>query len=187
LPQATTEYHPATRTWFPAGAWKQWIPALIWITIITFESTDLFSAEHTGSALYSVVTQVFGPVNPLTFDIWHHYLRKVGHFVGFFILSYLLFCAWRATLPARGLGLWSLPWARVSFLMSVMIATLDEWHQTTIPSRTGNFHDVILDSSAALAAQFCLWVVFRKKYAGCRGLLRTENSGSGYSRKRQWH
>jgi VanZ family protein len=163
LPQATTEYQSATRAWFPAGAWKQWIPALIWIAIITFESTDLFSSEHTSSALYSVITQVFGPVSPLAFDIWHHYLRKVGHVVAFFILSYLLFRAWRATLPARGSGLWALPWARVSLLMSVMVATLDEWHQSTIPSRTGNFHDVILDSTAALAAQIFLWLLLRKK------------------------
>lgn len=161
MPQSTIEYQPATRKWFPAGAWKEWVPALLWIAIITIESTDLFSSEHTSTVLYSVISQVFGPVNPVAFDIWHHYLRKTGHVVGFFVLSYLLFRAWRATLPLRGSGFWSIPWARVSFLMSVMVATLDEWHQSTIPSRTGNFHDVILDSTAALAAQIFLWLFLR--------------------------
>jgi len=163
LPQSATESQPVTRKWFPLGAWKQWIPALIWIAIITFESTDLFSSEHTGSVLYSVISRVFGPVNPLAFDIWHHYLRKAGHVVGFFVLSYLLFRAWRTTLPLRGAGFWSLPWARISFLMSVMIATLDEWHQSTIPSRTGTFHDVVLDSAAAATAQLVLWLVLRRR------------------------
>jgi hypothetical protein len=74
-----------------------------------------------------------------------------------------LFRAWRATLPLRGIGLWSLAWARVSLLMSVMVATLDEWHQTTIASRTGNFGDVVLDSSAALAAQLVLWWILKKR------------------------
>jgi VanZ family protein len=49
--------------------------------------------------------------------------------------------------------------------MSVMVATLDEWHQTTIASRTGNFADVVLDSSAALAAQLVLWWFLRKRAA----------------------
>jgi VanZ family protein len=163
LPVSTTEPQPVTRAWFPAAAWKQWIPALIWIAIITVESTDLLSSEHTGSVLYAALTHVFGTIDPSAFEVFHHFSRKAGHFVGFFILSYLLFRAWRATLPTRGSDLWSLPWARISFLMSVMVATLDEWHQSTIPSRTGTFHDVILDSTAALVAQAVLWWLLRAK------------------------
>ena len=165
LSESTTEVAQSTGTWFPSGAWKQWIPALIWIGVITVESTDMFSSEHTGSVLYVIATRILGPVSPVAFDIWHHYVRKTGHFVGFAVLSYLLFRAWRATLPLRGIGLWSLAWARVSLLMSVMVATLDEWHQTTIASRTGNFADVVLDSSAALAAQLVLWWFLRKRAA----------------------
>ncbi len=163
MPETTIEVRPTTRTWFPAGAWKQWIPALIWIAIITVESTDLLSSANTGSLLYAILTRLFGTINPATFEIFHHFSRKTGHFVGFFVLSYLLFRAWRATLPLRGIGLWSLPWARVSFLMSVMVATLDEWHQTTIPSRTGTFRDVILDSTAAFTTQLLLWLLLRRK------------------------
>jgi hypothetical protein len=168
LPRATTEVQHSTATWFPRGAWKQWIPALIWIGVITMESTDIFSSEHTGSVLYVIATRILGPVSPIAFDLWHHYLRKTGHFVAFALLSYLLFRAWRATLPFRGWGLWSLAWARVSLLMSVMVATLDEWHQTTIPSRTGNFGDVVLDTSAALTAQLLLWWILRKRTASRR-------------------
>ena len=163
MPESTLEAEPTTRRWFPKGAWKQWVPALIWIAIITIESTDLLSSEHTGSLLYSLATRVLGPVSPLVFELWHHLLRKTGHFVGFFVLSYLLFRAWRATLPLRGMGLWSLPWARVSLLTSMMVATLDEWHQSTIPSRTGTFRDVLLDTAAALVAQVMLWLLLRNR------------------------
>jgi hypothetical protein len=75
----------------------------------------------------------------------------------------LLFRAWRATLPLRGTGPWSLPWARVSLLTTMMVATLDEWHQSTIPSRTGNFRDVLLDSGAALVAQIVVWLLLRNR------------------------
>jgi VanZ family protein len=162
LVQSAIEAQHSTRTWFPPGAWKQWIPALIWIGVIAVESTDLFSSEHTGSVLYVIATRILGPVSPVEFDQWHHDLRKLGHFIGFAVLSYLLFRAWRATLPLRGIGVWSMAWARVALLVSVMVATLDEWHQTLLPSRTGNFGDVVLDSTAALVMQIVLWLVLRR-------------------------
>lgn len=36
---------------------------------------------------------------------------------------------------------------------------LDEWHQSFLPSRTATFRDVLLDSSAALAAQIVLFAI----------------------------
>ena len=52
-------------------------------------------------------------------------------------------------------------WARISFFMTALVACLDEWHQTYLPSRTGTCHDVLLDSTAALTAQqillFLIW------------------------------
>jgi VanZ family protein len=42
--------------------------------------------------------------------------------------------------------------------MSAMVASLDEWHQTFIPSRTGAIRDVILDSCAALTAQLLIFL-----------------------------
>jgi VanZ family protein len=90
------------------------------------------------------------------FEVWHHYLRKTGHFVGYFTLSFLLFRAWRATLPLS--SRWAMRWAGVAFVMSAFIASMDEWHQTFIPSRTGLFSDVVLDSIAALTAQVVIFI-----------------------------
>jgi len=42
------------------------------------------------------------------------------------------------------------------------VASLDEWHQTYLPSRTGTYKDVILDSTAAIAAQILLYLLLRK-------------------------
>ncbi len=100
-------------------------------------------------------------LDPAHFPIWHFFIRKTGHFVGYFTLSWLLFRAWRDTFPFPG-NRWSIQWARISFFMTALVACLDEWHQSFLPSRTGNLHDVLLDSTAALIAQVVLFLVLRR-------------------------
>jgi VanZ family protein len=149
---------------------KTWIAALLWIGLIATESTDSFSAEHTSKYLYPILHFLFG-LNRVRFEVVHHYIRKCGHFVGYFSLSFLLFRAWRATLHLPWAPRWALRWATIAFFMSALVASLDEWHQTFIPSRTGAFSDVVLDSCAALTAQvliflFLTWKPRRMSVAG---------------------
>ncbi len=128
---------------------RAWWPAIVWISLIAFESTDFFSSEHTGSTLYTLLTFLFGHIDHYKFDVFHHYLRKAGHFAGYGMLSVLLLRGWRVTLDQNHAQL-----ARtvlLSWLGTVFVATLDEWHQSYIPSRTGTWRDVVLDSAAGLA------------------------------------
>jgi VanZ family protein len=99
-------------------------------------------------------------MDPARFEGWHFLLRKIGHFVGYFTLSVLLFRAWRATFPRLSTR-WCVQWAMVAFLSTSLVAMLDEWHQSFLPSRTGTFRDVILDSSAGLAAQIVLFAILQ--------------------------
>jgi VanZ family protein len=147
----------------PKPDWKQWIPALIWIGIICVESTDMMSAANTGSILFAVVARVVGHVDLTTLMEWNHVLRKLGHVVGYAMLSWLLFRAWRATLPSPIGRLWVFPWARLAFWMTAAVASLDEFHQSFIPSRTGRWQDVVLDSTAALCMQILLFLMLRNK------------------------
>jgi VanZ family protein len=135
---------------------------LTWIGLIVLESTDLFSAAHTGSWLRDLIMAIVGPVSPAWFDLFHHVLRKTGHVIGYGILSFLLFRAWRVTLQPID-SAWALRWAAISFFMTAIVASLDELHQTFLPSRTGRVADVLLDSSAALAVQFLLWVMLSRR------------------------
>ena len=82
---------------------------------------------------------------------------------GYFILSVLLFRAWKTTLSLP--AIWALRWSGIAFFMSALVASLDEWHQTYIPSRTGAISDVMLDSSAALTAQIVIFLLLRAKRA----------------------
>lgn len=147
----------------PKPDWKQWIPALIWIGVICVESTDMMSAEHTGSLLSAILMRLLGQVDVFALLLWNHYLRKLGHVVGYAILSWLLFRAWRATLPSPSGRSWTFAWAQLAFWMTVVVAGLDEFHQSFIPSRTGRWQDVVLDAAAAAGMQMLLFLSLRNK------------------------
>jgi VanZ family protein len=137
---------------------KVWLPSAVWLGIIVVESTA-GSSEHTGRILYPIFHFLFN-MDPTKFALVHTVLRKTGHFVGYFILSVLLFRSWRATFP-RLSTTWCLQWATVAFFSTSLVAMLDEWHQSFLPSRTGAFRDVALDSAAAFVAQIVIFAVLR--------------------------
>jgi VanZ family protein len=138
---------------------------MIWLGVIALESSDLGAASNTSKILYPLLHFLFR-LDPFQFETWHHYIRKGGHFFGYAMLSWLLFRSWRATLRVGSLPRWSLRWAEISFFMTALVASLDEWHQTFLPSRTGRWQDVVLDSTAALTVQVVLWLALRHGNAG---------------------
>ena len=142
--------------------WREWIPAIVWMILIAIESTPWLSSQNTGSVLSQVAGWLFGPLSSTRVNWFNTALREVGHVTGYGVLSWLLFRAWRATLRTSAAA-WAISWASIAFLMTVAVATLDEWHQTFLPSRSGSIHDVYLDSSAALTVQFLLFIVLRRR------------------------
>jgi len=139
---------------------KAWIAAILWLIVIAIESTALLSANNTSRILYPLLHFLFG-LGWDHFEQWHFYIRKTGHAVGYAIMSILLFRAWRATLPAVSRTEWTLRWSAIALLGTAFVASLDEWHQSFIPSRTGRWQDVVLDTSAALAAQVLIFLWWR--------------------------
>ncbi len=136
---------------------KTWIAAGLWMILIAIEgSSDAFSAEKTSRILYPIFHFLMG-LDLVHFEVWHRYL-ETGHFVGYFTLSFFLFRAWRATLHLPWAPRWTMRWATIAFFMSALVASLDEWHQSFLPSRTGVFRDVVLDSCGALTAQVLIFL-----------------------------
>ena len=139
---------------------KAWIAAILWLIVIAIESSALLSSHYTSRILYPVLHFLFG-LDQLRFQHWHFYIRKGGHVVGYAILSILLFRAWRATLPVMGNAKWTLRWATIALLGTAFVASLYEWHQSFLPSRTGRVQDVILDTCAGLGAQILIFFCVR--------------------------
>ncbi len=134
-----------------------WTPVLVWLAIIFVESTDLMSSTNTGHLLYTIATRIFGPIDPGHFAVFHAILRKVGHFAGYGILGLLFFRAIRRTvLELKGASPEESPrqrvvrWACEAVFCTFVVAATDEWHQSLLPSRTGAFHDVLLDTIGAV-------------------------------------
>ncbi|HJT00596.1 MAG TPA: VanZ family protein [Terriglobales bacterium] len=146
--------------------WREWTAAILWLILIAIESTPWLSAQNTGHVLYQLLASFFGSINVSGVSAANAVLRKVGHVTGYGILSWLLFRAWRVTLGSYRGAAWALPWSVIAFFMTAAVASLDEWHQSFLPSRTGTIHDVYLDSASALAVQILLFAIFRKRRAG---------------------
>lgn len=134
---------------------KAWIAAILWLIVIVIESTTYLSSHNTSKILYPILHFVFG-VNHARFDVWHFYIRKGGHVFGYAMLSLLLFRAWKETLPAPGNPKWTMRWGTIAVLGTALVACLDEWHQSFLPSRTGIWQDAVLDTAAGIAAQIII-------------------------------
>jgi len=146
-----------------SGFVRAWLPTFLWLVVIAIESSDWLSSHHTGHLLYPLFHWLFG-ISPEQFEPIHGVMRKIGHVVGYGTLSLLAFRSFRAS--ARNVhARWSLVWPRNAVVLTAAVASLDEWHQTFIPSRTGTIHDVILDTTAAIAAQILLYWFMRPRAA----------------------
>jgi VanZ family protein len=140
-----------------------WLPAALSVLMITLESTATMSAANTSRILYPLWVKFFGPTSPAQWAAVHHVIRKTGHFIGYGTVSVAFFYSWRQTLHRMAVQHWTL-WRRASVLAvlcTLLIAILDEFHQSFIPSRTSSPIDVCIDLSGAIAAQLVLLLVIQ--------------------------
>ena len=149
-----------------AAGWRWalsvWTPVLVMVAVICVESTDLFSAKNTSSFLRPILERWFGPIRDSSWDLYHHYLRKSGHFIGYGLVAFTFLRAWLHTLDLRGplpLLAWRLQSTLLAILSTAFIASCDEYHQTFIPSRTGSPIDVLLDTAGACALCLLVWLL----------------------------
>ena len=108
-------------------------------------------------------------VDPRLLVILNEVVRKSGHFLGYAILSALVFLALKHTHRDRLQPLlqrtwetffrdaWRFDWALIAVLLSLITASWDEIHQSFLPSRSGRWQDVALDTSGALLMQLLLY------------------------------
>jgi VanZ family protein len=159
-------YKPSLPTTPPDAGWRWWLrawaPVVIAITVICIESTDALSSQHTSSLLRPILERWFGHINDSSWDLYHHYLRKTGHFVGYGTVGFTFLRAWLYTLDRRGLRpllAWRLRSSLLAILSTAVIACGDEFHQAFIPSRSGSPLDVLLDTSGACMLCLLVWLL----------------------------
>jgi VanZ family protein len=127
------------------GFLKFWLPVLAWMIFIFIGSTDLLSAEHTSRFIGPFLRWFAPDISEATVASVQLVVRKFAHLTEYAILAALLVRAFRQRQPRAGRAL------AMSFLIATVYATLDEFHQSFIVSRTGSPWDVIIDCLGALA------------------------------------
>jgi len=135
------------------GLVSTWLPVAIGLCIIATESTTQFSSQHTSSWLRPIFTYLFGPFTDAHWGLFHHAVRKSGHFVGYGTLGMTWARAWLRTFTTRShwtLLQWRIRSASLGIFCTFLTASADEYHQTFLPGRTGQFSDVLLDTCGAL-------------------------------------
>jgi VanZ family protein len=140
-----------------------WVPAALSVLMIVLESTATMSAKNTSQWLYPLWVHLFGPINMAAWAEVHHLIRKTGHFVGYGLVSIAFFHGWRRTLHQMAVKHWHL-WRRaavLAVLCTLLIASLDEYHQSFLPSRTSSPIDVCIDLSGAIVAQLFVLLVIQ--------------------------
>lgn len=122
----------------------------------------LMSGNAGSTALTAHILQwILPPASP-AFEPIQFLFRKTAHVFAYGLLGALDFRAVRGTRCG-----WRLAWSVAAVALATLIATLDEWHQTMVPLRTGTPLDVVIDCAGAALAQLALrsWVIGR----GSRG------------------
>ena len=133
---------------------KNWLPAIAWACLISFLSTDVFSSDHTSVFIIPVLHLLIPQASAETLELMHAIIRKSAHLTEYFIFSIFLMRALRG--QERG---WKLRWAIWAVVIAAGYASLDEFHQSFVPSRTASPWDALLDTVGASAAQIVvrLW------------------------------
>jgi VanZ family protein len=136
---------------------RYWLPAILWTAVVFIASSDMFSAEHTGSVLEFVLTKVYGPIPPDRFAFIHFLTRKTAHVTEYGILAWFYFRAWRDAHPAD----WRMLWTRRAWAVCIAVAATDEFHQSFVASRTSSPWDVALDAAGAAVVLAMVWLHWR--------------------------
>jgi VanZ family protein len=124
---------------------------------ICVSSTDLMSAEHTSRFIGPFLRWFSPDITEATIASIQLFVRKGAHLTEYAILASLLFRAFRQGRENfRRAGV-------IALVISAISATLDEFHQSFVPSRTGSPYDVAIDIAGALAGLLLYRLLIRRK------------------------
>lgn len=123
----------------------RWLPAVLWMGFIFFLShQEAGSSSQLSSGITRTLFNIINSTLPwldLELDFFHFLVRKGAHFTAYLILGILLA---KAMKPLDRKTYFSI------FLLCVLYAISDEFHQTFVSGRSGEVRDVLIDSTGSL-------------------------------------
>jgi VanZ family protein len=133
---------------------RYWIVVVLWMGVISYLSTDAFSASNTHNYIDPILRWLYpGITNPEIVRL-HGVVRKGAHFAEFFVLGLLAVWAQRAGRPTT----WRARWALRAMVVVIVWAALDELHQGVQRNRTPAALDTGIDIAGGAVAQVFLYL-----------------------------
>ena len=114
------------------------LPPLCWTGVIAYLGSGGWGGDETSAWFVRILSALLPDVSPEVVQAAHFLIRKAAHVFEYAVLAIL----WRR---ATG-GTWS------ALALAVLTASLDEFRQSFIPTRTGSVYDVLLDGTGAAVA-----------------------------------
>ena len=119
-----------------------------WMLVIFILSAQKSSdSDNLSSGITRFVLNIINGLLPrieIEFSVFSHFVRKSAHFIAYLILGVLsLHAIDKEKNP-------TVRWFIKAFLICVLYAMSDEFHQLYVPGRSGELRDVLLDSTGSL-------------------------------------
>ena len=129
-------------------------PMLLWMLLIYSFSTDVASGSRTGGLVERIVRHLFPSLaSPALIDQINTVIRKGGHVTEYAILAIL---AYRAVSSAN--FFFYHRHVVLPFLICVLYAVSDEYHQSFTTTRDASAVDVLWDTlGVVIGLVLCLW------------------------------
>lgn len=149
-----------------------WILVIIWLGIIFFFSNkEAIQSDNQSKGLINKIVKItikitdrIGITNNITEERQHQiieklnpYVRKIAHMTEYFILTLLTIFA------LKGTGVTGKKVFVISLLLCFLYAAGDEYHQTFVDNRTGQFSDVLIDTFGGVFGCFIMYIIYKIK------------------------
>jgi VanZ family protein len=138
-----------------------WLPVVLWIGYIFLLSSDTFSSTYTSRIIIPFLHWLFPDMSLTDIRMIHAVIRKCMHVIVYFVLTLLLYRAYRGDSREQKTAKWII----ASLSTVIVLAAADEYHQSFISTRTPSIGDVGFDVLGGIVA-FCvivLWTRFHKR------------------------
>ena len=139
---------------------KYWPPVIVWMCFIFWMSTDTFSSENTSKVIEPILHVIFPSLSAETLNTTHGLIRKSAHVVEYFVLGLLLFRAFRSDSSQP----WDRRWTIYTVIVVFLYAMSDEFHQTSVTSRSTSVFDVGLDTCGGVLSQIAIMLRLRNQH-----------------------
>jgi VanZ family protein len=154
MPETAESQKSKRRRWLTAYA-----PLVVWIFVVLGLGSGIGSMKETSRIIRPLLEFLFPSASPDTLTYYHGYIRKLAHLSEYAVLAFL---AVRALSAATKAKLKEYQFA-LAVLIVLIVASLDEFHQSFEASRTSTAWDVLLDVIGGSIAATLSYFLARRK------------------------